>query len=160
MTEPAPQLSVGKIHHVVINVKDLDVSLPFYRDVLGLTYGGTTEVGGPGIGQLVRIPAESRGRNAFLSSGGGMGRVELVEWERRNDDEFETRPRLTGASPGFALLSFLLREPALHELYERVRHEWVCWSEPLEFVVDGRRLAGFVVEDPDGNPLEMFALFD
>jgi lactoylglutathione lyase len=157
---PPGELTIGQIHHVVVNVRDIDVSLPFYRDVLGLAYEGATEVGGPGIGRLVRIPEGSRGRNAFLSAGRGMGRVELVEWVGGAGADYVNLPRRNGASPGFALLSFLLREPALRGLYERLRGDYVCWSEPLDFVVGGRKVVGFVVEDPDGNPLELFALPD
>jgi catechol 2,3-dioxygenase-like lactoylglutathione lyase family enzyme len=156
------ELCVGQIHHAVINVRDIDVSLPFYRDVLGLKHDGSTVVGGAAISRLTRIPPENRGRNAFLSAGHGMGRVELVEWTGTGAEFPVERPRgTTGAKPGLALLAFLLREPALAALYERVRQDYVCWSEyPVDIVVADRAVRAFIVEDPDGNPLEFFALPD
>jgi catechol 2,3-dioxygenase-like lactoylglutathione lyase family enzyme len=156
------ELCVGQIHHAVLNVRDIDVSLPFYRDVLGLHHDGSTKVGGAAISRLTRIPAESRGRNAFLSAGHGMGRVELVEWKGAGEEFPAERPRgTTAAKPGYALLAFLLREPALGVLYERVRNDYVCWSdEPVDIVVADRAVRAFIVEDPDGNPLEFFSLPD
>jgi catechol 2,3-dioxygenase-like lactoylglutathione lyase family enzyme len=149
---------VGQIHHLVVNVRDMDVSLPFYRDVLGLNYDGTTEVGGPVIGRLARIPPDSHGRNAFLSAGHGMGRVELVEWTGVDEQWPDDPPRRTGASPGYALMSFLVSDASVDVLHARARRDSVCWSEVLEFVVAGTTVRAFVVEDPDGNPVEIFSL--
>jgi catechol 2,3-dioxygenase-like lactoylglutathione lyase family enzyme len=149
----------GQIHHVVVNVWDLDTSVAFYRDVLGLQYDGTADVGGAALSALIRVPADSRGRVAFLSAGRGMGRVELVEWKGASKHPSAPSPR-TGAAPGIAILSFLMREPDVRALYDRVRHDRVCWSAPVSFDVAGRTLVAFVIEDPDGNPLEFFSFSD
>lgn len=55
----------GKINHVGIAVKNLENSIPFYRDQLGMTFEGTEEV------------AEQRVRVAFLQI--GESRIELLE---------------------------------------------------------------------------------
>lgn len=55
----------GKINHVGIAVKNLENSIPFYRDQLGMTFEGTEEV------------AEQRVRVAFLQV--GESRIELLE---------------------------------------------------------------------------------
>jgi catechol 2,3-dioxygenase-like lactoylglutathione lyase family enzyme len=148
---------VGQVHHVVVNVRDMDVSLRFYCDVLGLSYDGTTDVGGPVIGRLARIPPDSHGRNALLSAGHGKGRVELVEWIDAGE-QWPAEPRRTGASPGYALISFLVSNANVDALHERARRDYVCWSEVLEFVVAGTTMRAFIVEDPDGNPVEIFSL--
>lgn len=54
-----------KINHIGIAVKNLEASLPFYRDQLGMTYEGSEEV------------AEQRVRVAFLAV--GESRIELLE---------------------------------------------------------------------------------
>jgi methylmalonyl-CoA/ethylmalonyl-CoA epimerase len=56
---------VGLINHVGIAVRNLETSIPFYRDVLGLTFEGIEEV------------AEQKVRVAFL--GVGESRIELLE---------------------------------------------------------------------------------
>ncbi|OHB27343.1 MAG: methylmalonyl-CoA epimerase [Desulfuromonadaceae bacterium GWC2_58_13] len=53
------------INHVGIAVKSLESSIPFYRDVLGMTFEGTEEV----VEQKVRV--------AFLAV--GESRIELLE---------------------------------------------------------------------------------
>jgi len=54
-----------KINHIGIAVKSIENSVPFYRDVLGMTYEGSEEV------------AEQKVRVAFL--GVGESRIELLE---------------------------------------------------------------------------------
>lgn len=55
----------GKINHVGIAVKNLENSIPFYRDQLGMAFEGTEEV------------VEQRVRVAFLKV--GESRIELLE---------------------------------------------------------------------------------
>ncbi len=134
---------------------DLDASLAFYRDRLGLEYEGASEIGGPEFGRLIRTSAERRGRTAMLSTGPGQTRIELVEWTPTTPAPGRSR---TGADPGVAIVSFLLRAPALQALYERLRPDHVCWSEPVDLAVGATTVRAFVVEDPDGNAIEFFAL--
>ncbi len=58
-------MSTKKISHVGIAVKSIEASLPFYREVLGLSFEGTEDV------------PEQKVRVAFL--GVGESRVELLE---------------------------------------------------------------------------------
>jgi len=55
----------GKINHIGVAVKNLEVSIPFYRDVLGMKFEGTEEV------------AEQKVKVAFLAV--GESRIELLE---------------------------------------------------------------------------------
>jgi methylmalonyl-CoA/ethylmalonyl-CoA epimerase len=54
-----------KINHIGIAVKNIEASVPFYRDVLGMAYEGSEEV------------AEQKVRVAFLAV--GESRIELLE---------------------------------------------------------------------------------
>lgn len=158
---PADVARAGQIHHVVVNVRDLEVSLAFYRDALGLQLDGSFPVGSDEASTFARIPRGLRGRNALLSAGHGMGRIELVEWAGITAPDATPaaarRPR-TGADPGVAIVSFLVRPAELDALYERVHDHYACWSEPLTIDVGGADVRAFVVEDPDGVPIEFFAL--
>jgi hypothetical protein len=118
-------------------------------------------VGGDEASIFARIPSGARGRNALLSAGRGMGRIELVEWANLGSDDRAAVPadrRCTGADPGLAIVSFLLRAPDLQAMYERVREHHECWSEPLAMTVGDSTVRAFVVEDPDGVPIEFFSL--
>jgi methylmalonyl-CoA/ethylmalonyl-CoA epimerase len=55
----------SKINHIGIAVKSLDVSIPFYRDVLGMEFEGT------------EVVAEQKVKVAFLVV--GESRIELLE---------------------------------------------------------------------------------
>jgi methylmalonyl-CoA/ethylmalonyl-CoA epimerase len=55
----------GKINHIGIAVKNLEASMPLYRDVLGMTFEGTEEV------------TDQRVRVAFFAV--GESRIELLE---------------------------------------------------------------------------------
>ncbi len=54
-----------KINHIGLAVKNIEASLPFYRDALGMVFEGTEEV------------AEQKVRVAFLAI--GESRIELLE---------------------------------------------------------------------------------
>jgi methylmalonyl-CoA/ethylmalonyl-CoA epimerase len=54
-----------KINHIGVAVKNIEASVPFYRDVLGMAYEGSEEV------------AEQKVRVAFLTV--GESRIELLE---------------------------------------------------------------------------------
>ncbi|PNU21654.1 methylmalonyl-CoA epimerase [Geothermobacter hydrogeniphilus] len=58
-------MQTKKINHIGIAVKNIEASLPFYRDVLGMTFEGSEEV------------AEQKVRVAFLAV--GESRIELLE---------------------------------------------------------------------------------
>jgi methylmalonyl-CoA/ethylmalonyl-CoA epimerase len=56
---------IGRIHHVAVVVRDLDASLSFYREILGLEL------------EVVQEMADDRVRIAFLPI--GLSKLELVE---------------------------------------------------------------------------------
>jgi len=58
-------MQTKKINHIGIAVKNLEASIPLYRDVLGMTFEGSEEV------------AEQKVRVAFLAV--GESRIELLE---------------------------------------------------------------------------------
>ncbi|KAB1191201.1 MULTISPECIES: VOC family protein [Haloferax] len=69
-------------HHVGITVSDLDSTLSFYRDVLGLAVVTRFEVGGEAFSTAVGVE-NATGRFAHLD--GGDVRIELVEYDPVGD---------------------------------------------------------------------------
>ncbi|QFU83932.1 VOC family protein [Natronorubrum aibiense] len=65
-------------HHVGITVSDLEETLPFYRDVLGLEVVDRFHVGGEAFSDAVGVE-DARGEFAHLEAEGC--RIELVEYE-------------------------------------------------------------------------------
>lgn len=77
MTALAP--AIGGWNHVGITVHDLEASITFYRDLLGLQFLGRQEREGTDLGQILGYPS-ARIRMAFLRPFGTVDPVlELIE---------------------------------------------------------------------------------
>ena len=116
----------GQIHHVVVNVRDLDASLAFYRDALGLQ-------------EQARLPSAG-----FLSAGGYHHHVGLNSWQSQGG-----RPAPENA-PGLRSVALELSDVAALEALERRLAE-VTASEGFSRVreADGRH----TLRDPDDHAL-------
>jgi len=71
-------------HHYGVTVSDLDASLAFYRDVLGLDVVSEFSVGGEAFAEGVDVPGASADF-AHLDAGGT--RVELVSYDPAGEDD-------------------------------------------------------------------------
>jgi catechol 2,3-dioxygenase-like lactoylglutathione lyase family enzyme len=139
------------LHHVGITVKDLDASIRFYHDVLGLEFRNEPSpwFEGEDLGRAVGVPGAAL-RQVSLRLGDST--LELLEYERPPSDT--TRP-LRSQSLGASHVAFQVEdiEAAKAELE----------AKGIEFfsdvnVVDEGVLAGWrwvYFSDPDGYPLEL-----
>ncbi len=90
--EPRPY-RVRRIHHVGITVADLDRSLVFYRDLLGMNVIGCSDE--EDVGAIVGIPG-ARAHIADLDAGNGQI-LELLEYGRRVEERRVSRPDTIGS---------------------------------------------------------------
>jgi catechol 2,3-dioxygenase-like lactoylglutathione lyase family enzyme len=117
-----------------IVVSDLDRSVHFYRDLLGLHHEGTNPV--PGVGTMHRLwAAESM--------------IKLLAL-----DEPATQPVVAGGlragAQGLRYFTFSVVE--LDELMNELAQQAVPVVRPVTDMGNGVRIA--IVEDPDGNHVE------
>lgn len=84
---------VRRIHHVGITVADLDRSLVFYRDLLGMAVLGRSD--DEDVGAIVGLPG-ARVRAADLDAGNGQV-VELLEYGSPNEDRDAHGPDTVGS---------------------------------------------------------------
>jgi glyoxylase I family protein len=96
----------GAIHHTVVAVRDLDVSLRFYRDGLGLDLLLDRQVEGDWP-ELLGAPNRSLravflGDERFPDDHSGVLELNLF------DDDLEAAPSRPGPTAGFFLLSFFV----------------------------------------------------
>lgn len=144
-------IGVGNFAHIV---EDLDKSLEFYRDVLGLDVTVQTDFdANPGIQDMGGTPnAESR--IAVLDVPGIEMDIELIEY--RGIDRNHQRPHFV--DPGAANMAMRPRD--LDNLFPPVRdfpgvNVLTTSGEPVTITTPNGTLHAVFVQDPDGFVVEM-----
>ncbi len=123
-------VSVSKVGHVVLRVRDLERALSFYCGVLGLAEVARRDFG--------------EGPTAFLSTGKSHHDIALVE------------VGAAGPQPGAGLHHFALKVG--DSLQELARAQEVLFSEgvAVHMALDHHVSQGLYVSDPDGNLIELY----
>ena len=144
--------TVREMHHVAINVSDIEASLRFYVGVLGLDLAVRATLRGAGITRLVGLPPDAEAKQAFVRGPRSVGQVELIEWgvPRRHVER-------TIADLGVSLISFGVTPEGFEALWQR------CQDEGVEIVAGPEILQIpefaptklLIVRDPDGVPVEL-----
>lgn len=153
-------MPLGPVHHVAISVTDLDRSVAFYRDTLGLRLTVQTTVGDPEHDLYLRLPRGTSADVAILQSGSTtVGEVELIQWSFQSSPPPATPPKRPG-DPGPFALAFEVTGEELETVCRRMAEQQVeFWSEPITSHIDGYGdIRAVVCEDPDGTLIELLTL--
>jgi glyoxylase I family protein len=136
------QHSIGIIgfSHVCIAVSDMEVSLPFYRDVLGLGVFFDVELEGPSM-EVVTGEPEARGRMVGGMLGGTV--VELLEFAHRSF-----------GSPSEPMLGYTNISLSVRDIADTVAAVTAAGIQPEQQPVEIGGVRMFFVRDPDGTPIE------
>jgi len=134
------QMGIIGFSHVCIAVSDMDASLPFYRDVLGLAVFFDVELEGPSMEVVTGEPG-ARGRMVGGMLGGTV--VELLEFAHRS---FRAISELT---LGYTNISLSVRD-----IDETLASVGAAGYEPEQQPVEIGGVRMFFVRDPDGTPIE------
>jgi glyoxylase I family protein len=134
------------LHHSTIGVGDLDRSLAFYRDLLGLKEVRVWVESDPQVDLIVGLE-DAHLKIAHLDTGGGV--VELIEY---------TRPKGRPISPAFRQcdvgpthIAFLVDD--IEGFYQKLKDVGVKFSCPPQERPNGWKATYFF--DPDGSTLEL-----
>lgn len=139
------------LHHTGLTVRDLDRSLGFYRDLLGMQVLFEQEKKGGYLAEIVGYQG-AHVRMAHLAFPGGGHRVELFQF-------LEPEPRGGPGEPrdvGITHVCLALED--LGALHGRLREAGVeFYSDPVR-VDTGANAggSGVYLRDPDGITLELF----
>ena len=139
------------LHHTGLTVSDLERSLHFWRDAMGMEELFQQEKEGGYLEAIVREPG-AHVRMAHLAFGGEGPRVELFQYLAPSGGQHLSRP----ADQGFVHVCI-----ACEDLDERMKRLVAAggtpFSEPV--VIDtgvNRGGRGVYLRDPDGHVVELF----
>ena len=144
----------GQIYHVGLTVSDIDRSIAFYRDVLGLTFQGEILMEGPETEAMFQRK-NCRARVAYLNGSEkiGMPPVELIQFTDAESTQLPSDLFTTSVSE----LCFYTED--IEAVYQRLQeHQVDCLSAPqsFDFTASGfGKSKAFYFRDPDGIILEM-----
>ena len=139
------------LHHVGITVKDLEASIRFYHDVLGLGFVNEPSpwIDSPELGPAVGVPGAGL-RQVSLKLGDTI--LELLEYKSPPSET--TRPLLSN-NIGASHVGFLVDD--IHAKKAELEEKGIRFYSEVN-VVDEGVLAGWrwvYFGDPDGYPLEL-----
>ena len=139
------------LHHTGLTVSDLERSLLFWRDAMGMDVLFQQEKDGGYLEEIVGEPG-AHVRMAHLAFGGEGPRIELFQYLAPSGGQHLSRP----ADQGFAHVCV-----ACEDLDERMKRLVAAggtpFSEPV--VIDtgvNRGGRGVSLRDPDGHVVELF----
>jgi len=139
---------IKSIHHSGIGVRDMEVSLKFYCDLLGLEKGEDVEVEGPMVGEIVGLAADTKVRIVHLKCGDGQ-ELELFQYMKPATSTF---PEDYRQCDGGIIHVALIVDDDLMELYERLRAEGVKFNSKPYNLGSGNIV---YMRDPDGVTIEL-----
>jgi catechol 2,3-dioxygenase-like lactoylglutathione lyase family enzyme len=138
----------ARLDHVSVTTSDLEGSIAFYRDVIGLPLVDRGELEGQELEALVRSPG-ARARWAELALGGGQI-LELLQYDEPAEAGVEPRPWRPGATHiGLAC-------DALDDVLPRLAGAGVDASDVVTLTEPGwEGVRCLYARDPDGVTIEL-----
>jgi catechol 2,3-dioxygenase-like lactoylglutathione lyase family enzyme len=138
---------IKRIHHAGVGVRDMEASLRFYRDLLGLTVTSDVETEGPLVSAIVGHTENTKVRMVHLACGEGQ-ELELFQYMEPGTSKF---PQDFRQCDGGIIHVALVVDDAMG-MYERLKAEGVRFnSQPYNLG------GGYCVymRDPDGITVEL-----
>ena len=146
---------VTGIHHTSLVVSDLERSLKFYRDLLGMTVAIDVEMSGEMLDLEVALSG-ARVRVVELDPGGRAPYLELLQYYSPAGKPFPSDARCCDV--GMPHIAFLV--PDIQDMYQRLSQQGVRFTAPPQYVdagaFQGCRTA--YCYDPDGIVVELWQM--
>ena len=149
-------MKVEWLHHTGFNVSNMDQSLEFYRDMLGLEVTRDFVFEGETLDKLSGIP-RAKAHLVFLGNGDGRHFLELVEWLNPTGEPADHTPMNNGGVSHLGL-----------QIDDADRFYAELSSKGVRFTTDDPVTRGDAVYpaaskicfllDPDGNKIEFLEI--
>jgi catechol 2,3-dioxygenase-like lactoylglutathione lyase family enzyme len=142
-------LGFRNVHHVGIIVPNMEMSLPFYTDILGFKIYADYVSSGERVSEGVALPGAAI-RAVFLIAGQGETFVELLQYlhpSGRYEPGF-----FQNNDPGIRHITFAVDD--IDQVYDQLKEKGVRFFARPQHLEDGNAIAYFY--DLDGNILELF----
>lgn len=145
---------VGRIYHVGLTVSNLDKSIAFYRDILGLKYQGEIMMVGEETDKMFQ-KKNCKARVAYLNGSENIEAppVELIQFVDNEVKKVQSNLFMTSISE----LCFYTDD--IDTVYKKlIEKNAECLSEPQYFDFSSQgfgKSKAFYFKDPDGIILEM-----
>jgi len=136
------------LNHVGMSVADLQRSIAFYRDLLGMRVVIEADFEGPRYEAILGL-SEARGRAALLELEGTGFQLELFEFEHPAPRPMD--PDRPVCDRG--ITHFCVTVSDIHAEYERLRKAGVRFHCPPN---PSPKTIATYARDPDGNVFELF----
>jgi lactoylglutathione lyase len=142
---------ISGIHHTGLHVGDIERSVAFYRDLLGLELLTRQESKNGYVAEIVGYPGAEM-RFAFLRHPSGGPIIELIQYVEPAGQPIDTATK----NPGTAHVCFAVRD--IQATYGRLKAAGVRFkSEAPVAITRGINAGGYGIylTDPDGITLEL-----
>lgn len=145
---------IGRIYHVGLTVSDIDRSIAFYRDVLGLEFQGEIFMSGEETDRMFG-KKNCQAKVAYLNGSQNVETppIELIQFVE--NETHHAQPDLFTTS----ISEVCFYTDDIDKVYKNLlAHQVVCLSEPqyFDFTAQGfGKSKAFYFRDPDGIILEM-----
>lgn len=136
-----PVVEISRFDHLSLHVRDMDATLRFYRDALGMRVLFDQQLAGANLDAVMKR-AGVAGRMVGLQVPGSDAMIELIAGVRKINDDPGTQDSLI----------FSLRVPSADAAHAALRAAGIEPLQPVQQFGDTVKL--FFVRDPDGRRIE------
>jgi glyoxylase I family protein len=141
---------IKTMHHTAICVSDIERSLGFYRDMLGMKVVIDSRISGPEVDQILALDGADA-RRVYVAGYGG--RIELFKFDSPQGKPFPEDFKVCDV--GLTHIAFEVEN--IQELYEELSAKGIKFHNP-PLPVQNRGMVCYL-RDPDGVVLEFIELF-
>jgi catechol 2,3-dioxygenase-like lactoylglutathione lyase family enzyme len=139
------------IHHTGLHVRDIEASVRFYTELLGLQLVARREAKGGYVTEIVGYPGAEM-RFAFVQHPDGGPLIELIQYVNPGGQPIDTAT----CNPGTAHVCFQVSD--IFPIYERLKAAGVSFkSDGPVAITEWVNQGGYAIylTDPDGITLEL-----